>query len=142
MRKIPAVEEAKALMLEAKDWSVWHWLMQKGRVRATADKATAALAELEENVKSGWSEDLSKAAGNGKVRGVDAELRAALDAFREANEAAENARLDAEATFDEAERRLSASMAREGAQKAIDSWQMREKAIRKAEAVAKKQSPR
>lgn len=137
MRKIPAVEEAKALMTEAKDWSVWRWLTEKGRVRATADNATAALAELEQVVKAGWSEELRKAAGNGKARSVDAELRAAVQAFQDADAAAETARLDAEATFDEAEHRLSASMAREGAQKAIDSWQLREKAIRKAEALAK-----
>ena len=44
-------------------------------------------------------------------------------------------RLDAEGTFDEAERRLSAAVAREGAQKAIASWELREKAIRKAESI-------
>jgi hypothetical protein len=47
--------------------------------------------------------------------------------------------LDAEATFDEAERRMSARMAREGAQKAADSWELHEKAIRKAEALARRQ---
>ena len=33
---------------------------------------------------------------------------------------------------------MSASMAREGAEKAIHSWELRMKAIRKAEALAKK----
>jgi hypothetical protein len=47
--------------------------------------------------------------------------------------------VDAEATFDEAEHRMSTHLAREGAQKAIDSWDLREKAIRKAEALARRQ---
>jgi len=138
MRKLPAVEEAKALMTEAQDWSVWHWLTDKRRVRATADRATEALGELEKKVKAGWSDQLRKAAGNGRLRSLDPELKAELQQLKETEEAAEASRLAAEATFDEAERRLSASMAREGAQKAITSWQLREKAIRKAEAVGRK----
>jgi len=138
MRKLPAVEEAKALMTEARDWSVWRWLMEKGRVRAAADRATDALGELEKKVKAGWSEELRKAAGNGRLRSLDPELKPELQQLRQAEEAAEASRLDAEATFDEAERRLSASMAREGAAKAILSWELREKAIRKAEAIGRK----
>jgi hypothetical protein len=42
--------------------------------------------------------------------------------------------MDAEHTFDEAERLLSTSLAREGCQKAIRSWDLHEKAIRRAEA--------
>jgi hypothetical protein len=138
MRKLPPVEEAKTLMSEARDWSVWHWLMEKRRVREAADRATEALGEMEEKVKARWSEELRKAAGNGGVRGLDQELRSALQELKRAEEAAEASRLDAEATFDEAERRLSASMAREGAQKAITSWELREKAIRKAESLGRK----
>jgi hypothetical protein len=41
--------------------------------------------------------------------------------------------MDAEATFDLAEKQLSTSMAREGCRKAIHSWELHEKAIRKAE---------
>jgi hypothetical protein len=48
--------------------------------------------------------------------------------------------LDAEDTFDVAEKKLSASLAREGARKAIESWDLREAAIRKAEA-AKRVKP-
>lgn len=146
MQKLTAVEEAKALMNEAKDWSVWHWLMEKGRVRATADKATDALSELEKNVKAGWSDDLKKAfrglSANGKSRGINPELRLALERIKEADDAAYTARMDAEETFDEAERRLSASMAREGAEKAIAAWELREKAIRRAEALARKTKPK
>jgi hypothetical protein len=56
---------------------------------------------------------------------------------KEADDEAEAARLDAEDTFDEAERRLSSSMACEGAIKAIASWELREKSIRKAEAAGR-----
>jgi hypothetical protein len=127
MHKMPAVEEAKALMTEAEEWSVWHWLLEKRRVRAAADRATAALGEWEQKVKGRWPEDLSKAVRR-KVC--------------EADEVAEAARLDAEATFEQAERCLSARMAREGAQKAIHSWELREKAIREAEAVTGQHSTR
>jgi hypothetical protein len=139
MRKLAAVEEAKALMSEAGDWSVWRWLMEKRKVRETADRATAALGELENKVKAGWSEELRKATGNGRLRSLDPELKLALDELKQAEEAAEASRLDAEATFDEAERRLSAAMARDGAQKAISSWRLREKAIRKAESIGRKE---
>ena len=40
--------------------------------------------------------------------------------------------------FDEADRRMSTSMACTGAQMAIDAWEMREKVIRKAEALARR----
>jgi len=43
--------------------------------------------------------------------------------------------MDAEATFDEAEKQLSTRLAREGCRKAIESWDLHEKAIRKAEAL-------
>jgi hypothetical protein len=141
MQKLPEVEEAKALMNEAKDWSVWHWLMDKRRVRAIADKANDALGDLEKKVKASWSDDLKKASrdlSNGKGRNVDPELKLAMERVKEADDAAYNAHMDAEATFDEAERRLSADMAREGTQKAIDSWVLREKAIRRAQAVARR----
>ncbi len=138
MRKLIPVEEAKALMIEARDWSVWRWLLEKGKVRAAADRAVEALAELEKQVKAGWSDDVKKAAANGRLRSANPELMAALEKVKEADEAAEAARLDAEATFDEAERRLSVSMARDGTGKAIYSWELKEKAIRKAEAVDRK----
>jgi cell wall assembly regulator SMI1 len=125
MHKIAEVEAAKQLMTEAKDWSVWHWLTEKRRVRVAADAATAALERAEKKVKAEWPEDVRKL------------YPAAVRDVKKADDAAYKARMDAEATFDEAERRLSASMAREGAQKAIDSYCLHEHAIRKAEAVAR-----
>ena len=46
-------------------------------------------------------------------------------------------RLDAEDTFTEGERRMSTDMAREGAGKALATYDLHEKAIRKAEAAAR-----
>jgi len=153
------VEEARALMTEAKDWSLWRWLWDKSRVRATADRAVDALAEAEKKVKATWTDDQKKAyrelealaSLNGNAKGkrlydtareeaknVDPEIKRAVERVKEADDIAYDARMDAEDTFDEAERRLDTDMARTGAQKAIDSWDLREKAIRKAEALARK----
>ncbi len=144
MHQYAAVEDAKALMNEAREWSVWRWLMEKRRVRTAADRANEALAEAEKKVKAGWPDEWKKAyraleqpGGNGRTRGLDPLVRAAVQKIKQADDAAESAHLDAEATFDEAERYLSASLAREGTQKAIASWELREKAIRKAEALAR-----
>ena len=73
-----------------------------------------------------------------EAKNVGPDIKQAVQKLKEADDEAENARLDAEDTFEEAERQLSASLAREGARKAIHSWELRMKAIRKAEALAKK----
>lgn len=149
MQKLIEVEEARALMNVAKDWSVWRWLMEKKRVRAKSDRAVEALDAVEADVKSGWSDDLKKAyaelASNGakarkQAEDVPAPIKAAAKRVKEADDEAYAARMDAEDTFAEAERKMSASLAREGARKAIESWDVRESAIRKAEA-AKRVKP-
>jgi hypothetical protein len=122
MQKLPAVEEAKTLFEEAKDWGVWRWLTEKPRARRTADAAWAALDDCEKKLKAGWSKELRKLAAK---------------QFKAAEEAATKAHMDAEAQFDYADRHLSAAMAREGAQMAIDAWILREKFIRKLEAFAR-----
>lgn len=143
MQKLIAVEEAKALMNEAQDWSVWHWLLEKRRVRATADKATEALGELEKKVKAAWGDDLRRAyreleakRPREKNNSVDPQIKLAVQRVKDLDDEAYQARMNAEETFDQAEKQLSTEMAREGAQKAIESWELREKAIRKAEALA------
>lgn len=159
MQKLAEVEEAKELMNRAKDWSLWRWLLEKGRVRATADRAVDALEAQEKKVKGAWEDDLRKAyreleaqasyesnprskrqyeKAREEAKGIDAKTKLAVQRVKEADDEAYDARMDAEETFDEAERRMSADMAREGAQKAIDSWELREKAIRKAEALARR----
>ena len=125
MRKLAPVEEAKALFAEAQDWGIWQWLTQKNRLRQTADAAWEALDACEKEVKRSWD---------------PATRQLARQQLKQADEEAYQARMDAEAQFDEADRRLSTSMAREGAQMAIDAWVMREKFIRKMEALSRKPS--
>jgi hypothetical protein len=158
MQKLVPVEEAKELMNKAKDWSVWRWLMDKSKVRAAADKAVDALSAAEKKVKANWDEDAKKAyreleaqaalEKNPKAKrqfekareeasDIDPKTKTAVRRVKEADDEAYRARMDAEQTFDDAEKQMSASRAREGARKAIESWELREKAIHKAEALAR-----
>jgi hypothetical protein len=153
MRKLEAVEEARAVMTQGKEWGVFKWLMEKRRVRGIADRATAALNEAEDKVKATWSDDLkraynflatqngeagkSKKGGKGEAKAFDPEILAIAQKILEADEETERQRLDAEDTFAEGERQLSTAMAREGAGKALATYDLHEKAIRKAEAAAR-----
>jgi len=130
MRKLPEVEEAKALMLEAVDWSVMKWLREKKRVRKVADCADDALDQLAKETKLRWPDELRAAYGAAQA---DAGISNGVKQVKRADEEASRARKDARNTFDEAEMQLSASMAREGCRKAIYSLELHEKAIRTAE---------
>jgi len=148
MERIPEVEAAKALMNEAVSWSVMKWLREKKRVRKTADQANATLDQLNQAVKNRWHGDI-KAAYDGLVTQrpnqtppspvIEPHSRLNVKKVKEADDAAYRARMDAEETFDEAERQLSTSLAREGCRKAIQSWELHENAIRKAEALVPSQ---
>ena len=110
MQKLAPVEDAKTLFNEAKDWSVWRWLMEKKRARTTADAAWEALEACEEKVKAGWADEWQQAYGHPKSRryaALDPEVKAALERLYEEDEAARQARDAAEAQFDEADRRMS-----------------------------------
>jgi hypothetical protein len=148
MEKIPEVESAKALMTEAVTWSVMKWLREKKRVRKTADQANALLDQLSDTIKKQWPEQLrdayeaiapQKAAGAAR-RGaakepsqtVDPDVMLVAKKIKEMDDEAYRARVKAEETFDNAERQLSTSLAREGCRQAIQSWDLYEKAIRKA----------
>ena len=146
MDKIPEVEAAKELMNEAMTWSVMKWLREKKRVRKAADQANAALDRLSQAVREQWPEPertaykalaaqnvrVSDARSQPKPSGRDADTLASAQS-QEKDDEAYQARMDAEATFDLAEKQLSTSLAREGCRKAIHSWELHEKAIRKAE---------
>ena len=151
MKKLPEVENAKALMKEAMDWSMFKWLFERSSVRETADVANATLDRLNRKIKKQWSDGLQEAyrhlssqpgKGNGNGNGkaghsaaIDAELLRLVQQVKAMDERAHLAREDAERTFDEAERQLNTSLAREGCKKAIHSWSLHEKAIREAEAL-------
>ena len=147
MQKLAPVEEAKTLFEQAKGWGVWRWLTEKRKARTTADAAWESLEACEEKVKAGWNEEWRQAyldlSANGhrkprRMAALDPEVKAALERLWEADAEAREARDAAEAQFDEADRRMSASMACEGAQMALDAWELREKVIRKAEALARR----
>lgn len=158
MHKLPAVEDARAVMTEGLDWSAWRWLIEKRRVREIADRATAALDRAEKRVKANWPEELTAAyaqlvredrhskrtndpAKAEHLQNIDPEVKVLATRIKEADEKAERCRLAAEATFDEAEQRFSAEMARQGAGKALRTYDLREAAIRQAEAAAFGNSP-
>jgi hypothetical protein len=151
MEKLPEVEAAKALMNEAMTWSVMKWLREKKTVRRTADRANDALDQLSRKVKARWS-DVLRAADEALVVQVDEGIalggrrkpssspiepkaKLIVQKIKEAYDEVYRSRMDAEETFDEAERRLSTSLAREGCRKAIHGWDLHEKAILRAEAV-------
>jgi hypothetical protein len=149
MRKLTAVEEARGVMTEAMDWGMWRWLFEKARVQEIADRATAVLAETDRKIKAAWSDDLKKAyqelvdqekpkRGHRQEKdhedGITPEVRLAAKKVKEAYEKGQRTRVDAEDTFEEAERRMSTDLARVGCRKALESYDLRERAIRKAEA--------
>jgi hypothetical protein len=156
MKKLVAVEEARAVMTQGMEWGVWKWLLEKKRVRGIADQARAALDEVEMQVKLTWPDDLKLAynslvSKNGDAQKTrrktasvkpagkngDAKALAVVTRIKEADDAAYNAHEDAEETFADAERKMSTSLAREGARMALEAYDLHEAAIRKAEALAK-----
>ena len=155
MQKLEAVETARALMAEGCEWGVWRWLFEKSRVRRAADRATDALAAAHAKVKSAWSDDLKSAyaelaaeaalerdpkakrqyeKAKREAAQVDSKLKLAVKRVKDAEDEAGRAVEESEALFEEAERRLNAGLARQAAQKALESYDLREKAIRRSEA--------
>jgi hypothetical protein len=158
MKKLPAVEDAKALLSEGMEWSIWRWLLEKSRVRRITDEGTAVLDELEKQVKAAWPDEMRKAYaevqaqsefdGNAKTKrryekakqeaaGIDAEVKRVARKVWEADTVAYKARWDTEDAFAAAERRLSGDMAREAARRGVEAYDLREKSIRRAEAAAR-----
>jgi len=144
MRKFPEVQEAKELMNEAMEWSMFKWLWEKKRVRETADRANAALDRLEKSIKTKWSDELKAAYKSASKKSAtprperesqDLQLIQSVEKVLEADRAAYRARMDAEDTFDRAEKQMSTSLAVAGCKKAVHSWELHEKAIRRAESV-------
>jgi hypothetical protein len=127
MHKLPAVEEAKALFAEAKEWGMWSWMAEKRRARRTADAAWEALSACEQKVKAKWNAEIRAAAESDKT-------------LRTVERKSERAHQAAEDQFDEADRRMSTTMACEGAQLAIDAWELREAYIRKLEEFSRGQA--
>jgi len=154
MRTLPQVEEAKQLMTEAMEWCVFNWLFQKSRVREAADRANAALDRLSQSVKNSWSAEvkaayrelMAEATGqHRKTQSVSpsfpSDLQELVRKVKEADDAAHRVRMTAEETFEIAERQLNTDLARKGCRQAIHSWELYERAIRRAEALSGSSKP-
>ncbi len=140
MRKLTEVEEAKALMIQALEWSVVRWLRQKKRVRKTADRANEALDLLLQQTQARWTEEavdayrqLAEPGAPKNGSALNPSVQEFAKQMKRTHDEAVRARLAAEKTFDEAEKQLSTRLAREGCRQAVRSWDLHEKAIRKAE---------
>jgi hypothetical protein len=156
MRKLAAVEDARAIMTEGIEWSVWKWLLEKKRVRAIADKAVEALDDCEAKVKDSWRDELKiayndlvakqdepkgrrkRVKGNHQARHIiDPQTHRAVEEVKKADDIAWDARWEAEDLFADAEKRMNPGVARQGARKALESYDLHEAAIRKAETLVK-----
>ena len=157
MRKLPAVENARAIMTEGSEWGVWKWMLEKKRVRHTADEARAALDALEKKVKATWSDELKLAYnqllsenGNGNrtrkkgaaakktnSQAFDRQVMNTVRQVMQADDEAYDAHETAEEVFAEAEQRMNTNLAREGARKALVAYDLHEAAIRQAEVLAR-----
>jgi hypothetical protein len=152
MNKLEAVEEAKRVLAGAMDWSILRWLAEKRRIREIADRGTASLDAEERRIKAQWPQELTDAYSalcppseddpyaaaefefvRQQAQTIPNEIREAAARVRQADEVATRARLDAEQTFDDAERRMSSSLARKGAELAIAAYDVRYQALAEAE---------
>jgi hypothetical protein len=131
MESLTDVERARALMTEAIEWSVMKWLADKKKVRKIADRANEVLNATEAEIHAKWNPKL-KAAYDESGAGSP-QLKRLAKSIREEHEAANRFRMEAEATFDLAEKRLSTALAREGCRQAINGWEHHLQAIRLAE---------
>jgi hypothetical protein len=145
MNTLPEVEAAKQLMSEAIRWSVMKWLREKKRVRHMADHANEALDRLSDEIRQRWPENLREAYkalpaykpgenSNGRVRQSEISSKLQSDwllarKLKDADDQAYRARMAAEQIFDDAEKKLSTMLAKEGCVKAIQAWEMHEAAI-------------
>jgi hypothetical protein len=139
MKKLPEVETAKTVIMDAMNWSVMKWLREKKSVRAVADEANDAIDRFNQEIKLRWplnlQSEFQSLTVNGKFTSGASADNPILTKIMEADDQAARARADAEETFDEAERQLSTRLAREGCRKAILSWELHEKASAAAEAL-------
>lgn len=135
MKELTEVERARALMTEAIDWSVMKWLREKKRVRRSADKANEILNEVETKLHEQWGPRFRLVYD--KSGAASPQTKELANRIRREHEAANRFRMEAETTFDAAEKRLSTAMAREGCRQAIEGWNHHLEAIRLAETALK-----
>ena len=141
MNSLKEVEQARVIMKEADNWSVLRWLSEKKKVRRAADAANAALQAQHEQLKAAWPADLLQAydaiAMKKNADGLSEQMLRLAKQLYQADTKANAAHEQAEATFAEAEKKLSTMLARQGCVEALRSWDLLEKANEKAAAVSK-----
>ncbi len=141
MTSLKEVERARAIMKDADNWSVLRWLSEKKKVRRAADAANAALRAQHEELMAAWPAVLRQAydgiAAKVNPDGLSAETIQLARTLHTADVKANAAHEQAEATFAEAEKRLSTVLARQGCAEALHSWDLLEKANAKAAAAGK-----
>ncbi len=136
MANLPEVQEARAVMTEAKDWSVMKWLSEKKRVRKVADAANARLDAIEKEIRAKWDPRVEKAYASLRSSAspdAEADVLRLARSIRHNHDEALSLRMEAEAIFDKAEKRLSIAMAREGCQLALRGWDAHLEAISDSE---------
>ncbi len=136
MANLPEVRDARAVMTEAMDWSVMKWLSEKKRVRRLADAANARLDQVEKELRARWKPQVEKAYAalrSSTSPLADNETLRLARSIRHAHDEALKLRMEAEATFDKAEKRLSTSLARDACQIALRGWDAHEEAVRRSE---------
>jgi hypothetical protein len=121
---------------------LWVWLNEKKRARQTAEVAWGALDRYETKVQPSWNENILHGPDTGRrTNHLDPESWRALEDLKKTDAAAHKARVDAQARFDEADPEMSALLARQGAQMALDAWTFREEFIRRMETLPDQSEP-
>ncbi len=142
MKTLAEVERARAIMREAEGWSVLRWLSEKKKVRRAADTANSALRSQHEELRAAWPPELLRAydalKSKSTVNEIGKDIVRLAKTLHAADVEADLAHERAEATFAEAEKRMSTAMARQGCAEALHSWDLLEKANAKAAAAVAK----
>jgi chromosome segregation ATPase len=120
-----AVIEAKRLLEETKQWWPWSWAadLNKIKLRSAIETATKALEREVEKAKNSWSREMQRAyreltvaeSRRASTSNIDPEIKRAARKLKDAEDELNLATVQAQKTFDEAERELNPSKAREGA---------------------------
>jgi hypothetical protein len=120
-----AVIEAKRLLDETQQWWPWSWAsdLNKIKLRSAIETATRALELEVEKAKNSWSREMQRAyreltipeSRRVSTRNINPEVKRTARKLKDAEDELNQATLQAQKTFDEAERELNPSKAREGA---------------------------
>ena len=104
---------------------MWTWASEtnKHRVRSGIESATEALAREVEKTKRSWSNALQKAYADAET---DLKNKRSVRELRDAEDEMNRATAQSKAMFAEAERRLDAGQARQGAAEALRAIELHE----------------